>query len=99
MDDNSTPHPPPISRRWVSEKQASDHLGCSMSTLAKDRVTGLLGIHFYRLGRHIRYKIEDLDVFLESTRNQVRHKRRQEHQQCQIVLEGTKYSVEELSCQ
>lgn len=55
--------------RWLPPQQAADYLGCSKALLDKDRVTGLHGIPFTRLGRHIRYDIADLDAFLE--RNKV----------------------------
>lgn len=58
---------PTISVEWLSPKQAADYLGCSRSLLDKDRITGLLGIPFSRLGRHIRYSRKALDAYLEST--------------------------------
>lgn len=57
------------SKRWVPPQHAADYLNCSEAFLAKDRVTGLHGIPFTRLGRHIRYDLADLDAFLE--RNKV----------------------------
>jgi excisionase family DNA binding protein len=54
--------------KWCSEAGAADYLDCSRSFLSKDRVTGLHGIPFYRLGRHIRYSIDDLDDFLLRSR-------------------------------
>lgn len=58
---------PPISTEWLTSKQAAEYLGCSRSLLDKDRITGLLGIPFSRLGRHIRYSRKALDAYLEST--------------------------------
>ena len=56
--------------KWRSEEGAARYLNCSRSFLSKDRVTGLHGIPFYRLGRHIRYNIDDLDDFLLRSRTQ-----------------------------
>ena len=56
--------------KWRSEEEAARYLDCSRSFLSKDRVTGLHGIPFYRLGRHIRYNIDDLDDFLMRSRTQ-----------------------------
>lgn len=54
-------------RTWLTVPEAAEYLGCSRSMLDKDRVTGLLGIPFFRLGRHIRYSRKALDAYLEST--------------------------------
>lgn len=59
--------PPTASTEWLSPKQAAEYLGCSRSLLDKDRITGLLGIPFSRLGRHIRYSRKSLDAYLDST--------------------------------
>ena len=56
--------------KWRSEEEAARYLDCSRSFLSKDRVTGLHGIPFYRLGRHIRYNVDDLDDFLMRSRTQ-----------------------------
>lgn len=50
---------------WLTVPEAAEYLGCSRSMLDKDRVTGLLGIPFSRLGRHIRYSRKALDAYLE----------------------------------
>lgn len=51
---------------WLTVPEAAEYLGCSRSMLDKDRVTGLLGIPFSRLGRHIRYSRKALDAYLEA---------------------------------
>jgi len=53
-------------KKWGTTKIAAQYLDCSESLLAKDRISGLLGIPFCRLGRHIRYNLDDLDAYLES---------------------------------
>lgn len=52
--------------RWLTTPQAAAYLGCSKSTLEKDRVYRLLNIPFTRLGRTIRYDQQDLDRYLEA---------------------------------
>ena len=52
--------------RWLTTPQAATYLGCSKSTLEKDRVYRLLNIPFTRLGRAIRYDQQDLDRYLEA---------------------------------
>lgn len=52
--------------RWLTTPQAAAYLGCSKSTLEKDRVYRLLNIPFTRLGRAIRYDQQDLDRYLEA---------------------------------
>ena len=52
--------------RWLTTTQAAAYLGCSKSTLEKDRVYRLLNIPFTRLGRTIRYDQQDLDRYLEA---------------------------------
>ena len=52
--------------RWLSTAQAEAYLGCSKSTLEKDRVYRLLKIPFTRLGKSVRYDQQDLDRYLEA---------------------------------
>ena len=54
-----------IQSRWLSNKAAAAYLDCSESLLNMDRLTGLHGIPFSRLGRHVRYDRFDLDAWLE----------------------------------
>ena len=53
-------------KTWLTVPEAAEYLGCSRSMLDKDRVTGLLGIPFSRLGRHIRYSRKALDAYLDA---------------------------------
>jgi excisionase family DNA binding protein len=76
--DSTTQHTPPLTprpRRWANEKQAAEYLGSSTNFLAKDRITRLLAIPFYRMGRHIRYDLDELDEFIEASRNEARPKK------------------------
>lgn len=54
--------------RWVDVQAAAAYLGCSKSTLDKDRVTGCLRIPFTRLGRRVLYDTSDLDKYLEANK-------------------------------
>lgn len=60
-----------INKRWLTVEEAATYLGCSRNFLDKDRLTKLHGIRFSRLGRHIRYDLEDLDAFLESCKEKL----------------------------
>ena len=54
-----------IQHNWLTVEQAAGYLGCSRNFLDRDRVERRHGIPFSRLGRHIRYRISELDAFLE----------------------------------
>jgi excisionase family DNA binding protein len=60
-------HPP---SRWLTPTQAARYLGCSKSFLDQDRVKGLHGIPYSKLGKLVRYCVDDLDKHLESNRVQ-----------------------------
>jgi len=51
---------------YLKETEAADYLNCAPITLAKDRCERTLGIPFYKLGRSVRYKKEDLDAWMDS---------------------------------
>jgi len=51
---------------YLKETEAADYLNCAPITLAKDRCDQKLGIPFYKLGRSVRYKREDLDAWMDS---------------------------------
>ena len=48
--------------KYVDTRDAAEHLACSASFLEKCRVAGG-GPVFVKLGRAVRYRIEDLDAF------------------------------------
>lgn len=54
--------------RWLTIPEAAAYLKCCRNFLDKDRITGLHGIPFARLGRHIRYDVSDLDAWLERSK-------------------------------
>jgi hypothetical protein len=47
---------------YTNTQGAADHLACSVSYLEKRRVSGG-GPRFLKIGKAVRYKIEDLDAF------------------------------------
>ena len=51
-------------RRWANKKVAALHLKVCENFLDKDRLTGLHGIPFHRLGRLVRYDLNELDDWL-----------------------------------
>ena len=52
--------------RWLTPAEAARYLGVCKNFLDKDRLSRLHGIPFARLGKLIRYDARDLDIFLES---------------------------------
>lgn len=68
---------------WMTEKEAAGFLGCSRSFLANQRYLARrpdpnercpslrfakdLGIPFTMLGRHVRYSLADLDVWMRGS--------------------------------
>ena len=47
--------------RYVTRRSAASYLGLAEQTLNNDQVTGKLAIPFYRFGRAIRYRLDELD--------------------------------------
>jgi len=54
-----------IPKKWLTVMEAAAYLGVTRHFLDCDRCTRLHGIPFARLGRCIRYRLEDLDTWLE----------------------------------
>jgi len=50
----------------LNEGQAAARLGLKPNTLAVWRVTGKYGLPFVKVGKCVRYKPHDLDVWIES---------------------------------
>lgn len=65
------PNPPntsqPVPRQTIilTTRQAAQYLGLSMSTLNKWRCYGF-GPKYLKLGRAVRYRLEELDRYLEA---------------------------------
>ena len=59
-----------ITRKWLTTAEAAQYFGASCNFLAKDRCNGLLQIPFHKMGRHIRYNINELDEWLKGRGNQ-----------------------------
>jgi hypothetical protein len=54
--------------RRIKTGPASDYIGVAESTLEKDRVTGLLGVPYIKIGRTVVYDTADLDAYLAAQR-------------------------------
>jgi hypothetical protein len=61
----------PVPVKAVNEKDAAVYIGLTVAYLRKARWLGK-GPRFLRLGRTIRYRIEDLDEWLEQHRVETR---------------------------
>lgn len=53
-------------RELLDEKQAADYLTVSPGTLAVWRSTGRYNLPFVKVGRRVRYRIADLDAWLDA---------------------------------
>jgi excisionase family DNA binding protein len=51
----------------LTTKEAAKYLGLSVSTLNKLRLTGE-GPAYFKLGRSVRYRLSDLDIWVEKRR-------------------------------
>jgi predicted DNA-binding transcriptional regulator AlpA len=60
--------------RYVSENQVSEITGFSLSKLRQDRIKSI-GIPFVRVGRSVRYRLQDVIDFMESRKVQTRYNR------------------------
>ncbi len=50
----------------LDEKQAAEHLTVSPGTLSVWRSTGRYALPFLKIGRNVRYRLDDLDRWLEA---------------------------------
>jgi len=48
----------------LNTSQTAEYIGLSASTIAKDRVHGVLGIPYVKLGAAVRYRRSDLDQWI-----------------------------------
>jgi excisionase family DNA binding protein len=55
-----------ISNPLLDEVQAAEHLRVSPGTLSVWRSTGRYQLPFLKVGRKVRYRLSDLDAWLES---------------------------------
>lgn len=58
--------PAPAQKHLLNEAEAAAFLDVSQQTLAVWRSTGRYKLPFTRIGRSIRYKLADLEAFIES---------------------------------
>jgi hypothetical protein len=54
--------------RLVSEREACKILDCRPNTLAVWRATKRYDLPFYKIGRLVKYKISDLEAFIQESR-------------------------------
>ena len=52
-------------RELLDEKQAAEYLTVSPGTLSVWRSTGRYSLPFVKVGRRVRYRLSDLDAWLE----------------------------------
>jgi len=53
-------------RELLDEKQAAEYLTVSPGTLSVWRSTGRYSLPFVKVGRRVRYRLSDLDAWLEA---------------------------------
>ena len=53
-------------RELLNEEQAAEYLTVSPGTLAVWRSTGRYSLPFVKVGRRVRYRLSDLDAWLEA---------------------------------
>lgn len=62
----STPTAPaPAQKRMLNRREAAEYIGQAVSTLAAQAVRGG-GPPFAKLGKSVRYRIADLDAYIEA---------------------------------
>ena len=55
-----------MTNKLLNEKQAAEHLTVSPGTLSVWRSTGRYNLPFVKVGRMVRYRLTDLDAWLEA---------------------------------
>ena len=58
----------PVQSPWLTPEQASEYLNISTSTLAVWRCQKGHPLKFFLCGTRIRYRVEDLDAFVQGCR-------------------------------
>ena len=56
-----------LGKRWINEKEVMEMTGRKLPTLRNDRFLGR-GIPYSKMGKSVRYAIEDVVNFMESRR-------------------------------
>ena len=56
-----------LEKRWINEKEVMEMTGRKLPTLRNDRFLGR-GIPYSKMGKSVRYAIEDIVKFMESRR-------------------------------
>jgi len=63
-----TTFPTPGDARLLSERETAHRLGMRPNTLAHWRISGLQPLPYVKIGRSIRYRIADVEAFIEARR-------------------------------
>jgi hypothetical protein len=66
MDDKA--HSATVQRRFVSESVISETTGRRMQTLQRDRMTGRGPFPYYKIGKQVRYDIDEVFAIVEASR-------------------------------
>ena len=56
-----------MNSKLINEKVAAEQLGISVYTLRTYRCTNRVSIPFIKIGKSVRYRVEDLEKFIESS--------------------------------
>ena len=56
---------------YLNEKEVGEMLNLKLSKLRMDRQAGI-GIPFYKFGKTVRYKIEDIETYVEKGKRQTK---------------------------
>lgn len=76
--DDTTPDAVPTTARrtnpWLTIPETIAYLGCSKIFLAKERRRPRHSLPYTQVGRFIRYHVDDLDVFLNTTETRFKKK-------------------------
>lgn len=55
---------------WLNRNEAAEYLGVSVNTLANWACTGLKKLPYYKIGKKVMYKLDDLENFIEAGRKE-----------------------------
>jgi excisionase family DNA binding protein len=58
--------------RLLSDVEAAEVIGVSVSTLASWRCRGTYNLPFFKVGRLVRYSLRDIEAWLESRRRDMK---------------------------
>lgn len=53
-------------KNWLNRYETSDTYNIPVPSLDRDRITGIIGFPFVKIGRKVLYSREDMDAFFEA---------------------------------